>query len=486
MKAKTQGERRSPTATEPAIVMLAFVQLFPSALNPRKAFDATALEELAASIASDGLLQNLVVRPRSTPAPPPLSDRPCYEIVAGERRYRALSLLWERDQWDAGAAIIPCRVIDADDVATRAITLLENLQRQDISPIEEGEAFRALRDLDPARWSTAAIAERIRRTQRYVQQRVALVTKLEPELQAAIADGRLRIEQARFLTAADPQLQRNVLAEIGKPWMSHPDQVRDRVISGMVPASRAAFPLEQYQGERVELDDSGEVWLADRQEFMRLQKQAAKEKVAALRKEWHWAKLEEHWFKSYEYEPGRSKDRKAAGAVVVLAPDGSLNVKTGLVKAAKAAPAGHGADTDWKERQERIERARAAEERFEADLVAALREQPPLELLRVLLQATDSYDVGETLELPHEARHPRAIWTALAALSEPELVALAAQQAGRYAFDRWEPARDSATPALAERYGIELPEHLRPEPAAGDNEEEALPTRQAAGVSTAA
>lgn len=471
MKAKTRGERRSPSDETAAagIVMVALEQLANSALNPRKTFDSAALEELAASIVADGLLQNLVVRPRPADSiRPAKGDRPAYEIVAGERRWRALSLLWERDQWDAGAANIPCRVVEADDTQARAIALLENLQRQEISPIEEGEAFRALRDLDPECWSTAAIAERIRRTQRYVQQRLALVTKLEPELQAAIADGRLRIEQARFLTAAPAEIQQEVLARLDSPYWSHPDQIRAQVVGGMIPASRAAFPLDQYRGNRVELEEGGEVWLADREEFMRLQKQAAKAQVAALRKEWHWAKLVEGWFSSWEYAPGRSKDRKAAGAVVVLGHDGKLEVKTGLVKKQEEARV----EARVAERHAAMEREREAEQQFQAELAEALKRQPVEELLRVLLASFDHWDLAKRLQLSDSGSDPADIWDALAALQAPAVIDLAATMAARDAAPSGWPPSQQAAAAIAARYGVWLPEHLRPPPDGEDAVEE--------------
>lgn len=459
---KTRSERRSPSAAaapaDPTIILLALDQLAPSPLNPRKTFEPYALAELAASIEADGLLQNLVVRPR-----PPKDGRPAYEIVAGERRYRALNLLWERGVWDGDAPIIPCRVIDADDVGARAIALLENLQRQDISPIEEGEAFRALRDLDAERWSTAAIAERIRRTQRYVQQRLALVTKLDPDLQAALADGRLNVEQARFLTSAPADVQKEVLEQIGKSWLSTPNQLRDYVLRGMIPASRAAFPLEQYTGERVEIDGADEVWLADRQQFMTLQKAAAKQRVAELRKEWHWAKLVEGWLSSWEYEAGRSKDRKKAGAVVVFSHDGSIEVKTGLVKKEAAARP----EAQVNDGLERRQRERDAQEKLEADLAEALKRQPIEELIRVLLLALEHWDVVQLLQLPDDrAFEPLAIWNALAALPTPTLIDVAAAAAAKGAAPTgWPPAQQAAA-AVAERYEVELPEHLRPPTAA--------------------
>ena len=97
--------------------------------QPRKSFPAASLGELADSIARDGLLQPVLVR--RTPA-----DR--YEIIAGERRFRAAKL--------AGLTEIPVIVLDADDATAARVSLVENLQREDLNPLEEAAAYEALMD----------------------------------------------------------------------------------------------------------------------------------------------------------------------------------------------------------------------------------------------------------------------------------------------------------------------------------------------------
>ncbi|MBE6726371.1 MAG: ParB/RepB/Spo0J family partition protein [Ruminococcaceae bacterium] len=97
--------------------------------QPRKSFPAASLGELADSIARDGLLQPVLVR--RTPA-----DR--YEIIAGERRFRAAKL--------AGLTEIPVIVLDADDATAARVALVENLQREDLNPLEEAAAYEALMD----------------------------------------------------------------------------------------------------------------------------------------------------------------------------------------------------------------------------------------------------------------------------------------------------------------------------------------------------
>ena len=96
-------------------------------LQPRKDFDPTELDELKASIRSSGLLQPLLVRPRGTGS---------YELVAGERRFRAIQSIGWRE--------VPVHVRELDDQAVLTVALIENLQRADLNPIEEAEGYQEL------------------------------------------------------------------------------------------------------------------------------------------------------------------------------------------------------------------------------------------------------------------------------------------------------------------------------------------------------
>jgi len=99
-------------------------RLEPRQGQPRKVFDEVSLQELADSIAEHGVLQPLTVRP--------LSDG-YYQIIAGERRWRAARL--------AGLERVPVRIITADDRMTAELALIENLQREDLNPLEEARGF---------------------------------------------------------------------------------------------------------------------------------------------------------------------------------------------------------------------------------------------------------------------------------------------------------------------------------------------------------
>lgn len=109
------------------ITKLRISQIEPKADQPRRIFEGEALAELADSISVHGVLQPLLVRE--------IADGH-YQIIAGERRYRASKM--------AGLSEVPVIVLDKDDIETAQISLIENIQREDLNPIEEAQAYRAL------------------------------------------------------------------------------------------------------------------------------------------------------------------------------------------------------------------------------------------------------------------------------------------------------------------------------------------------------
>ncbi|MFL0670948.1 MAG: ParB/RepB/Spo0J family partition protein, partial [Erythrobacter sp.] len=116
-------------ATASPLRMVAVAAITPLPGNPRKHFDEAALDELAASIAARGVIQPIIVRPRGPGA---------YQLVAGERRWRAAQ--------KARLHEIPALVRELDDRDVMALALIENLQREDLNPIEEARAYQRLAD----------------------------------------------------------------------------------------------------------------------------------------------------------------------------------------------------------------------------------------------------------------------------------------------------------------------------------------------------
>jgi ParB/RepB/Spo0J family partition protein len=248
--------------------MIPLADIDPSPDNPRKAFDDEELGQLAASIAEQGLLQPIVVRPKG--------DR--FEIVAGERRFRALKI--------NHAAEALCLVREDDDEATtRALRIIENLQRADIKPVEEADAFLALAELDPKKWNATTIGKAIGMSDRFVAQRLSIARNLAPDLKEQLARGHIKIEQARALAAWPQQLQRQVRLH---GWGDASD-ILNQMHGMVVPAARAAFDLKRYTGEIVKHD--GEKFFADKDQVLKLQDEAAAALATSLSKDWPGARF---------------------------------------------------------------------------------------------------------------------------------------------------------------------------------------------------
>jgi ParB family transcriptional regulator, chromosome partitioning protein len=170
--------------------------LSPNPDQPRRRFDDDTLAELAQSIREKGILQPLIVRA--------LSGQPDrYEIVAGERRWRAAQR--------AGIHEVPVIVRDFDDTEVLEIGVIENIQREGLNPIDEAAAYRAL--IERFGRTQDKVAEALGKSRSHIANAMRLLNLPEP-VQAMVLDGRLSAGHARALvTAADPlALARTVLA----------------------------------------------------------------------------------------------------------------------------------------------------------------------------------------------------------------------------------------------------------------------------------
>lgn len=171
-------------------------KLAPSPLNPRKTFDPLKLQELADSIASKGIIEPLVVRPHQNGGPA------MFEIVAGERRYRASEL--------AKVSELPCIVRELDDVEVLEIVAIENGQREDVHPLEEAEGYAAL--MKAAGYDVEQIAGKIGRSTKYVYDRVKLL-QLIPELRDVFLSTEITAGHAVQLARLTPADQRSVMGD---------------------------------------------------------------------------------------------------------------------------------------------------------------------------------------------------------------------------------------------------------------------------------
>jgi len=167
-------------------------QLQPGRYQPRTRMDETALADLAASIRQHGLMQPIVVRPVDlVPAgTDPRSRR--YEIIAGERRFRASQA--------AGMTEVPVVVRDVPDEQALALALIENIQREDLNPLEQAQAVKRL--IDEFHYSHEQAAEAIGRSRSATSNLLRLLNLAEP-VQTMLLAGDLDMGHARALLALD-------------------------------------------------------------------------------------------------------------------------------------------------------------------------------------------------------------------------------------------------------------------------------------------
>jgi ParB family transcriptional regulator, chromosome partitioning protein len=170
--------------------------------QPGKMFDVDELEELADSIQSEGLMQPITVRPDGEGG---------YQIVAGERRWRAHCILKHRGE--QGFDTIPCHVKQMDDVTRDISAIVENLLRVDIAPLEEAAAFGRLVDRGIA---VADIAKRTGKSPARIEQRLSLLG-LAPEIRGYLEASKLDEAHAtQIARLPDPEQQRAVFALLRK------------------------------------------------------------------------------------------------------------------------------------------------------------------------------------------------------------------------------------------------------------------------------
>lgn len=165
-------------ASESSTVEVAVDRITPSPFQPRRAFDEGKIAELAGSIRNQGIIQPLVVRPKSDG----------YELIAGERRWRAAM--------NAGLTRVPVVVRQASDQEALQLALVENLQREDLNPIEEANGYRRLQE--EFNWSQEEMAERVGKSRPAIANSLRLLS-LPAEVQREVSAGNLPAGQARAL-----------------------------------------------------------------------------------------------------------------------------------------------------------------------------------------------------------------------------------------------------------------------------------------------
>ena len=183
-------ETKSIQSVEKNITMVALANVQPSSYNPRKNFDGESLAELAESIRQQGVLQPIGVRP---------TEENRFEIVFGERRFRA-SLM-------AGLEEIPAIVMEISDEQAEEMAVTENLQRKDVTPIEEANAYQRL--LESGRHDVQSLAVQFGKNESYIRTRLKFVS-LIPEIAQLLEQDEITISVASEICRYGEDIQREV------------------------------------------------------------------------------------------------------------------------------------------------------------------------------------------------------------------------------------------------------------------------------------
>lgn len=188
------GLRKGDGETKNKVVELPVDAIVANRYQPRKVFDPAAISELAETIDEHGLLQPIVVR-QYKPAH--------YEIIAGERRWRAVKQLkWEK---------VPAIVEKMSDKEAASMGLVENLQRSELTSVEEAQAYQQLMELNNL--TQSQLAKAMGKSQSSIANKMRLLKLIQP-VQNAILDKRISERHGRAMLDLDPDQQRNVLMDI--------------------------------------------------------------------------------------------------------------------------------------------------------------------------------------------------------------------------------------------------------------------------------
>ncbi|MCI0466830.1 MAG: ParB/RepB/Spo0J family partition protein [Beijerinckiaceae bacterium] len=298
-------------------------QLVPSKSNPRWTFDANAIEGLAASIRTDGLLQNLVVSPAN-------GTGKRYAIISGERRYRALRLLEERGELPDGFTVpVEIRERLTKDESLRLSTV-ENLQRADLTPLEQTEALTKLVHKGV---TLEEVAAQTGLSPRAIKRRLAL-NGLCAEAKAALSAGEITLAQAEALTLGGDDMQRRILEEIGRGYEAcSAADIKAMLLDDRPTVALAIFPLELYTGT-ITTDlfaESETSYFDDAEQFFELQRQAVEALANHHRAVATWVEVTEN-YRLADWQYREAEEGETGGVLINLSPRGSVEIREGLMK----------------------------------------------------------------------------------------------------------------------------------------------------------
>jgi ParB family chromosome partitioning protein len=186
------GPDKSNEAALEKTVTIKVNKITPNQFQPRQYFDSEALEELAQSIREHGIVQPIAVRKNGED----------YELIAGERRLRAAKIV--------GLTEVPAVILELEDRQMAEVSLIENVQREDLNPIEEALSYHKL--INDFKLTQEALAKRVGKSRPYIANLVRLVN-LPEEIQQMIRDDELTAGHARCLLSISDEAKQTVFAQ---------------------------------------------------------------------------------------------------------------------------------------------------------------------------------------------------------------------------------------------------------------------------------
>ncbi len=197
------GNRQKKIPESKQVQEIELDKIMPNRYQPRHTFSDESIEELATTLKEQGLLQPIILR---KPADGPEGE---YEIIVGERRFRAAqSLKWAK---------IPAIVEDMDDEKAASLALVENLQRENLNPIDEAQAYVQLMKVNNL--TQTELAEQMGKTQSYIANKIRLL-KLTPKVQGFLIDKKISQRHGRALLALNEEDQDTAVSEIIKSGLT--------------------------------------------------------------------------------------------------------------------------------------------------------------------------------------------------------------------------------------------------------------------------
>jgi len=443
-------------------------QLHESPLNPRKRYDADALKELAASLAESGQIEAILVRPANG------RGGSGYEIAAGHRRFRAAKL--------AGLTQLEAKVQDLDDRTLVEILNISNLQRDDLTPLDEAAGFRML--MEKAGYDVAKLAARIGLSMKYVYDRLKLL-QLIPAGKKLLEEGTITAGHAIILARLSPTDQQRAIgdrdADFSAGWggLFQDEQLDDPAFDMDVPQKpRSVRELQQWVNDNVRLteDKVDPVLFPETFDALR-EAQQEKLKVVHITHDYqvpggardeHQRTYGEHsWKRADGKEKSKTCQHSAMGIVVAGPGRGeaflvctakktcAVHWKKEQQAAADAAKGGPGSADNYERERQRQEEARR-----EQEVEKARWKKAEPKILQLLAAKVKNWrQPGATSELGRLILERCKSWRNKAALkylkpgrSAEDLVRCGAFLILAEAFEDWQPIEKVT--ATCKRFGI--------------------------------